>query len=73
MSSRKTTQEEQRCFWSEECPYGDYLIEVDSYLEMLIGRSTDQAEMDYVSNLQEGLFSPSEAAWILAREDFIRP
>ncbi len=54
----------------DDCSFGDYLIEVDTHLEMLIGRDTDQAELDYAAELQEEHHTPLETAWIIAKESF---
>ena len=56
-----------------DCSFGDYLIEVDTHLRMLIGRDTDQAELDYASELQEEFLTPLETAWIIAKESFYKP
>jgi hypothetical protein len=69
MFSRKRAHGTQEEEW-DECPYGDYLIEVDDLLIRLIGRCSDQIEMDYIADLQEAIFTPHEAAWIIAKESF---
>ncbi len=60
-------------YWAEDCPFGDYMIATDDHLEILIGRSTIQAELDYLADLQESDYTPREAAWIIARDSFFQP
>jgi hypothetical protein len=63
----------QRQYWTEDSSFGDYIIEVDTHLEMLIGRDTNQAKLDYTAELQEEFLTPLEAAWIIAKESFSNP
>ena len=55
-----------------ECSFGDYMIRVDDCLEILIGRSTTQTELDSLADLQESDYTPHEAAWVIAKESFPR-
>ena len=73
MNSHDKYEKIQREYWSEHCPFGDYMILADEYLKSLIGRGTTQSELDYLADLQECDFTPREAAWIIVKESFYRP
>lgn len=66
-------QEAQRRYWAEDGSYGDYMNSVDDLLEELIGRASEQEELEMIAQLQEERCLPSETAWIIAKESFSRP
>jgi hypothetical protein len=55
-------EQELRRFWSDECPYGDYLNAVDEHLEQLIGRESVQGELRFIAEMQEAMCLPEETA-----------
>lgn len=67
---RQKHEKAQREYWADDCPYGDYLIEVDDHLMKLIGRGSTQAEMAYIADLQEYSLTPREAAREIALNTF---
>ena len=50
-----------RMRWGEGA-YGDYLNAVDDILEVQIGRTSEQSELEYISKAQDACLLPIEAA-----------
>ena len=57
----------------DEYSFGDYMNEVDEWLEELIGRTSGQEELQFIAELQECSCLPQETAWAIAKENFSKP